>query len=287
MNSFLNISDINKLTSYEFEESCRGLSSFARIGDSLGLVRVLTRYKMFVDVGDTSLVPHLIMDGFWETPVTQCIARIVKEGDVCVDVGAHMGYYGILMSALAGGEGRTVAVEPNPGVARILKRTASINYPGFAVWEGAISNVTGEAVIHIPKNKTGDSSLLLRRDTESEGVDNQRVKVITMDQLMSELSLHRMDVIKIDAEGAEPLIFEGMEGALANNPEIKIVMEFSPHLYSEVGRFNEYLLSRFDIYRIMGGFKLSVVSPADLDQWSGRCSHLDLLLVRKGAELPF
>lgn len=286
MNPFLTISDINNLTGYEFETLCRRFSSYAKLEGSAGLVRVLTRYKMFVDTTDISLVPHLVMDGFWETPVTQCLARVVKPGDVCVDVGAHLGYFSVLMSALAGETGKTLAVEPNPAIASMLKLTSGINHPGFRVWEGALGNMTGWMEIHIPRKRTGDSSLIIREGAEGEGIIHRETPVTTFDLLVSGQGLDKVDVVKIDAEGAEPLILDGMAETLARNPGIKIVMEFSPHLYSEVRRFNTFLTTRFDLYRISPGFDLEKAEASQLEEWSSLRSHLDLLLVAKGSAHP-
>ncbi len=287
MKPFDNISDIGKLTSYEFESCCRSFSSYAMLGETTGLARVLTRYKMFVDTTDISLVPHLVMDGFWETPVTQCLVRLVKPGDVCLDVGAHLGYFSVLMSALTGGEGKTLAIEPNKNIATMLRRTACINHPGFIVWEGALTNATREIEIHIPVSKTGDSSLLVRAESGDEGFIHQKVLATTMDQLLVNLDIERVNVIKIDAEGAEPFIFEGMEEVLKRNSDLRIVMEFSPHLYQDPEGFGAYLLERFDVYKIASGFILEKADAGRLGNWNSLKSHVDLLLVPAGSDQPY
>ena len=287
MEPFVNILDIGQLTSYEFESRCRCLSSYALLGEGTGLARVLTRYKMFVDTTDISLVPHLVMDGFWETPVTQCLVRLVKPGDVCVDVGAHLGYFSVLMSALAGEEGKTLAVEPNANIAAMLRRTACINHPGFTVWEGALTNATRELEIHIPKWKTGDSSLLVRAESGGEGFIHQRVLATTMDQLLASLDIERVNVVKIDAEGVEPFILEGMEEVLKRNGDLKIVMEFSPYLYQDPVAFGAYLLERFNVYKIASGFNLEEADAGSLAGWSSLKSHVDLLLVSAGGDRPY
>jgi FkbM family methyltransferase len=287
MKPFLSVRDIRDLSSYEFESACRNYCSFARLEESTGLVRILTQYKMFIDVRDVSLVPHLVMDGYWETPVTQCFSRLIREGDVCIDVGAHLGYFSVLMSALSGGEGRTLAVEPNPSVAALLRKTSEINFPGFEVWEGALSNSTCELDIYIPKDKTGDSSLLVRAESAGAGLTHQRVFATTMDQLLSNKGDTRVDVIKIDAEGAEPAILEGMSEILKQNPDVKIVMEYSPHLYTNVGAFNTFLTSRFDLYRISVAFVLEKIDAVKIEALSLLRSHVDLLLLPKGGEVPY
>lgn len=286
MNPLLDISDINQLTSYEFESVCRGFSSFARLEGRTGLTRVLTKYKIFVDINDISLVPHLVMDGFWETPVTQCLARLVRPGDTCIDVGAHLGYFSVLMSALAGGSGKTLAIEPNPRIASLLKRTSEINHPGFRVWEGALSNLSGRTEIHIPRLHTGDSSLLVRKEAGEEGFIREEVAVDTLDRLLPAFGLSRVDVMKIDAEGAEPLIFKGMPETLSANPDLKIVMEFSPGLYHDAREFSRILSERFDAYTIESGFRFVPFHITEFLESNEAGTHTDLLLLAKGAQVP-
>ena len=286
MGPLLSVHDINNLTSYEFETLCRNYARFANLQNNLGVTRVLTRYKMFVDLTDISLVPHLILDGFWETPVSQCLAKLVREGDVCIDVGAHLGYFSILMSALSGANGRTIAVEPNPVIAATLRKTSGINHPSFEVWEGAFSDRTGQMEIHVPHDKSGDASLLIRNQAEENALMTYRVSSMTVDRFAEDFGLRHIDVMKIDAEGAEPMIFEGMPNVLKDNPELKIVMEYSPHLYSGLDKFNVFLLEHFDLYQIFSGFILEKVSGAMLADWRRRQSHIDLLLVPRGFHFP-
>lgn len=286
MGPFLTIQDIGKFTSYEFETVCRTYACFAPLHDQVGVARVLSRYKMFVDVTDISLVPHLILDGFWETPVTQCLTKIVREGDVCIDIGAHLGYFSILMSALAGDRGKTYSIEPNPRIASLLHKTSTINHPGFFVWEGAVSNQAGTLEIFVPQEKSGDASMLIRAPEDVSALTAYRVNCLPLDQFLKELAVSRVDVIKMDAEGAEPFIFEGMDETLKFNKDLKIVMEYSPHLYTDIERFNRFLVDRFEVYRIHSGFVLDRIDLVELQTYQSRKSHVDLLLLPIGYQFP-
>ncbi len=120
MQPFLSISDIASMTGYEFESACRRNVQYAFMGGDVALCRILTKYKIYVDLKDTAITPHLIMDGFWETWLTMCLARVIKQGDVCIDIGANVGYYSILMSALSEDSGKTIAIEPHPSICKLL-----------------------------------------------------------------------------------------------------------------------------------------------------------------------
>lgn len=281
MNPISNPVDIATLSGYEFETACRVFCKYAYLDDHIGICRILTRHKLYIDTRDTGITPHLIMDGFWETWLTQCLARIIRPGDVCVDIGANVGYYSVLMSALAGEKGQTIAVEPNPRIAGLLRQTAGLNYPGFGVAEVALSNETGRTVLHIPDTSFGDASILQRPDRVDASKSKVKVRTIPFDLLMEQMNISRVDVIKMDVEGVEPLVFEGMKGTIANNPNLRIIIEYSPFLYEDAQGFTEYLFSQFIVRRIKDVTETQTLDESAIRDLLQLTDHTDLYLTRK------
>lgn len=281
MSPISNLSDIGALSGYEFETACRFFCQYAYLGDHLGICRVLTKHKLYIDTRDTGIAPHLIMDGFWETWLTQCLARIVRPGDTCIDIGANVGYYSILMSALAGEKGQTIAVEPIPRIAGLLRQTAGLNHPGFGVAEVALSNDTGKAILHIPNLSFGDSSILQRSDRVTVSKSKTKVQTITLDLLMEQMNVSKVNVIKMDVEGAEPQVFEGMKKTIDNNPGLKIIIEYSPYLYTNAKGFTDYLFSKFIVRRIKDVDEMQLLDETSIAQLTGLTDHTDLYLELK------
>jgi FkbM family methyltransferase len=279
MQPFVNITDITTMTAYEFETVCRTFTQYAYLQDNVALCRILSRYKIYVDSRDVSTAPHLIMDGFWETWLTQSIASVIKPGDVCIDIGANFGYYSVLMSALAGDRGRTVAVEPNPEVCRLLRTTAGMNHPGFGVAECALSDKTGRINLVIPGNYSGDASIIDRPARPSSRNVKVKVETITLDSLLERMEITKVDMIKMDVEGAEPLVFEGMKATIDANPSLTIIMEYSPHLYSDARTFTTYLFSIFNVHR--AGGEREPIPESSMNELLELKDHTDLLLTRK------
>lgn len=279
INPFLHINDIASLTGYEFESACRHFTSYALLGNNRALCRILTRYKIYIDTRDESIVPHLVMDGFWEQWLSQALARIIKPGDNCLDIGANMGYYSVLMSALSGDRGRTVAVEPNPAICQLLRASAGINYPGFSVAECALSNKAGKMVLHIPDNYSGDASLIERPLRVGMHRSKVKVETITLDSLLDRMDMRKIDVIKMDVEGAEPMVFEGMTRMVAENPGLRIIIEYSPHLYADPVGFTRMLFKDFNVHRI--GDEMEVLQESAMEELLKLTSHKDLYLTRK------
>lgn len=71
--------------------------------------------KLVVDTGDV-VGRVLTASGVWELHVTEAFRRRLAPGDVCIDIGAHIGYYTLLASKLVGPGGHVYAFEPSPGV---------------------------------------------------------------------------------------------------------------------------------------------------------------------------
>ncbi len=203
------------------------------VGDVVGYCRVLDRFTMVVDPLDTSIAPHLMMDGFWEPWETVAFSRLVGPGDRVVDVGANFGYYSLVAAELAGPSGRVLAMEPNPDVAAFLRRTVAMN--GFAdrivVDERAASDVEREAELVVPgkdlccatiADAPGDRIMV-----DDPGADVVDVRQVPLDVAVEEaFGDRRVDVLKMDAEGAEDLVLDGAEGVLAESPELSVVLEF-------------------------------------------------------------
>lgn len=281
MNGFPNIKDVASLTGGEFETICRVNSSYAFLGNNTGLCRVLGNYKLFVDTRDTGIVPHLIMDGFWETWLTQSLAKHIHPGDVCIDAGANFGYFTLLMSALSGHTGTTIAVEPNPGIARLLGFSKNLHAFPFQVSQVALAGENGKLTLSIPENNYGDASTVDRFGDYKLKLEKIKVQAVTIDKLVKDLGLKRIDVIKMDVEGAENLLFKGMQQTIAANPELKIFMEYTPYLYSDTRDFTEYLFKNFAITRIKDVAEPQLLGENDIEILLNLKDHTDLFLTKK------
>jgi len=245
------------------------------------LCRVLGKYKIFVDTRDIGITPHLVMDGFWETWLTQCMYRIIKPGDICIDVGANYGYYSLLMSSLTGKEGRTIAVEPNPYVFNLLAATASVHSSSIEPVQVALSDVTGYTTLVIPDNFFGDASIVERKDKPRLARSRVDVKTQTLDELAVQLELPRIDLVKIDVEGAEPGVFNGMTETISKNDGLRVLIEYSPYLYDDAKSFTEFLFHHFEVSRIKDVDNMVTLTETDIPVLLSMSDHTDLYLARK------
>ena len=93
---------------------------------------MLGKYLVYADAQESGITPHLAMDGYWESWITLVLARTVRPGSHCLDIGANHGYFTLVMADAAGPNGRVVPVEPTPRLTEMLRQTLDIN--GFPMW---------------------------------------------------------------------------------------------------------------------------------------------------------
>lgn len=134
------------------------------------------------------------------------LAKLVKAGDLCFDVGANIGQKSEAMLQLGA---RVVSIEPQPQCAAEMKARCG-GYPGFTPLEKAIGREPGHATMHISETEVFSS---MHRDwnTSQEGaaqVKDVEVEVTTLDQLVAEYG--KPDFCKIDVEGFELEVFGGL-----------------------------------------------------------------------------
>jgi FkbM family methyltransferase len=210
---------------WELEDYSRRRAAGIFYSENRMLCRLLGDYLAFVDTHDFMLAPRLVLDGFWEAWVTLAIARHLQPGMWCVDVGANYGYYTLLMTAGCGPEGRVVACEPNPLLAETyLPQNLKLNgfYQGVEICPKVIGNMddrTVDFVLHHGDYATSS----LERWAYPHRAEAIQVPMATLDRLCAEWD--RLDLVKIDAEGAEALVWEGMQKTLRRFPNAAVVLE--------------------------------------------------------------
>jgi FkbM family methyltransferase len=214
---------------YALECRVRSLTGAVYLGECQALCRVLGRYKMFVDTRDRGLGSHLLLDGYWEIWLTRLIARAVRPGMVCVDVGANLGYYALLMADLAGPQGRMLAIEPNPDVARLLQANLDVNGYGTRSQVMAVALGDGHAAsgfLAIPHGEPKNAALIpgAAAGHFAGQAAVVEVPVLAFDSLAE--AWPRIDIVKIDAEGAEDGILRGMAAMLRRDRPL-LVLEFN------------------------------------------------------------
>jgi FkbM family methyltransferase len=193
-----------------------------------------------IDPGQRDLALLLRKGEEWERHQTLLFESLLSEGMVFVDIGAHIGYYTLLAAQCVGACGKVYAFEPAPDNFRVLTRNIEQN---------ALTNVVAESVA-VARSSGRASFTLSDNDSSSHSLagafqSGRRVEVetISLDEYFSEYE-GRIDIVKLDAEGAELAILEGMQQALARNPEMVLFTEIYPRAMEAFGNSPEAFLAK-------------------------------------------
>lgn len=145
-----------------------------------------------------------------------------KPGMTFVDVGANVGLYSAL--AIHQGAGAVLAVEPHPEAFPFLQKTIAANEPGcpVATENAAAGNARGELNLYSNPENKGDNRLY--PDPMLSGC--HKVKVETLDELCAKNGITSIDLLKVDVQGAEMLVFQGAKNILAASSRCLIMTEF-------------------------------------------------------------
>lgn len=183
----------------------------------------------------------LFYSGTFEVETERAISALVRPGDVAIDVGANIGYHTFRMAAGVGERGRVLAIEPMSRARNRLLRNLELNpqFGNIVVSAAAASDVDGQAEVSF------QSSFRLSGDVDHA---QEVVKMRTLDSLVAEHDLQRVDFIKVDVDGYEARVFRGAEKTLRRwRPEL--VFEVSP---SRITRAGDEVGAMLDQLRDMG-----------------------------------
>lgn len=149
-------------------------------------------------------------NGYDQNADVQVFESLLRPGMVAIDIGANIGMYALFASRAVGPAGRVLAFEPVPDLYGRL--TANLGLSGalnVSPYQLAMSDRDGTAAFHIGTSESMGS--LVR----SQSAGTIEVRTATLDGFLDGHDVHRVHVVKIDAEGAEARIVSGMRGLLA------------------------------------------------------------------------
>jgi FkbM family methyltransferase len=173
------------------------------------------------------LAAYLEYRGDLEPGLMKFFGSIVQPGMVVVDVGANLGRMTLCAARiLEGTGGRVHSFEPTPRTHELLRNNIQINgYLESGVVQfhrEAVADIQGESKLTVFPDRSGLNTLFWPDD----GTETVLVRTISLDEALREE--RRIDVVKIDVEGAELLVMRGMKRIVERNPDIRIVLEFAP-----------------------------------------------------------
>jgi FkbM family methyltransferase len=182
-----------------------------------------------VDLSDR--IQRLMWAAAYEPLVTRCLTALLRPGDTFVDVGAHIGFFSLIASSRVGPTGQVYAFEANCDRFEDLQSNATA-YPWLVCYSRAVWNKSGPIDFSNPQ-QPGESGwgkvAAVRKEGHIVSVD-----AISLDEWHETAGFPAIRLIKIDAEGSEPFILEGMRRLISETRPFLIV-ELNDQLLSEAG----------------------------------------------------
>lgn len=174
---------------------------------------------------------YAILTGESEPTTTKLISENVTEGMIVFDLGANIGIFTVLLSKLVGNNGKVFAFEPDPELNMVLKQNIeNNNLRNVFVHSYAVSDQSKKAKFSINKEQDGDNRL----DSSSMNHNMIEVDTITIDEFCRNTKIIP-DFIKMDVQGSEPRVINGMKKTIENCSKLKIITEFYPDAIIDVG----------------------------------------------------
>ncbi len=183
-----------------------------------------------------SLAREAFFTGKYEPPETFLIRRLVDPGGTFVDVGAHWGYFSLIMAEHVGAAGRVLAIEADPRIYAILERNFAMNdlpqvqlvYAAAAAGSGVLPLISFDE----HHNNWGISRIAAGSE---RGSVSYEVPARGLDDLLDEAGVDAVDLVKMDIEGAEALALAGMAAGLRSGRYRCLLLELHPSQLSEQG----------------------------------------------------
>jgi FkbM family methyltransferase len=178
----------------------------------------------------------------YEVGTTRLFEETVEPGMVVVDIGAHVGYYTLLAAKQAGPNGKVYAFEPEQGNHALLQKNIETNgYNNVVATRMAVSDRRGSSTLFLTALDSGRHSMYHHGLPERGSVP---VETTTLDSFLESEGWPHVDLIKIDVEGAEIAVLDGMPRLFGECPDLKLIIEFNPALLQDGGTAPHDFLER-------------------------------------------
>ena len=239
----------------------------------------LNGFKMYVRLDDWAVGAKIAVKRQYETHVSAVVMQYLQAGSVFVDIGANIGYYSLLAATRVGKHGQVLAFEPSADNCALLKMSMLANeFDNVVVHPYAVADINGVVGFRMDDS----NGQIAQNDTTGYPI---KVRAVTLDNFLANES--RIDVIKMDIEGAEGLALHGMTQIIQRHHPI-IFAEFSPNALPRIsGMSGEAFLDslialKYNLFVLLRDKNSSSVAQdkdAIMTHFTGsnQPNHLDLL----------
>ncbi len=212
----------------------------------------LDDFKIYIRQNDFFIGAVIANTKTYEPYVTDEIRRLLKPSMVFIDIGANIGYFAMMAASMVGPTGKVYAFEPNPDNCQMIERSIEANgFENIHLFQNAVAEA--KQSFNLDVGGTNSNGRII--DFSPEAIPGQAepilVEAVVLDEALT--NLERVDVIKLDIEGAEPRAWQGMQQIVKKFRPI-LVFEFSPDLIQVTSHvtaesfLDEIINQHYDLY---------------------------------------
>jgi FkbM family methyltransferase len=216
---------------------------------------------------------------YYEPDVRALLLGFLKPGYTFIDCGANVGYFSVQASGLVGRVGKVVSIEANPVTFKLLQRNLNENESIVSI-NCALTAQSGYVELFVPSD--GDVYSSLHADglvKESSTIRSMTVPSRTLDDIVVELGLDRIDVVKIDIEGGELDVLRSSPLVLSRFRPV-VIVEYGTNTWPSFDATPRSLMLLADRYRYelrVFDIKQKSLVPIPADIWERPYVNLVLL----------
>ena len=208
-----------------------------------------TKYGLRHKVSFPDLIQeHIYYFGIWEPSLTSYVAKSLAPGDVFVDVGANIRYFTCLASKLVGPTGQVFSVEASPSIYRLLEQNIELNkLTNVTIYNKAVYNQQTKIPMYKASQDNIGASTTYKEEAESKAYVRERdVEADTLDKIIKNNALYSARLVKIDVEGAEWFVLDGIKNSLGRFCEkTEWLVEITPAAIEKQGGTVKQVLQLF------------------------------------------
>lgn len=185
-------------------------------------------YRFACDLRDT-IAREVFFTGAYGPQESALLRAILSPGATFVDAGANWGFFTLLAAHRVGAGGRVVALEPDPRLFRLLRENVSANSLG-RVWPLEVAVADREGSFTLAGHDPDGGNWGLSSIVAEAGPAHFRVRGVRLDDVLDERGIDRVDLLKMDVEGAEEMALRGMADGLMEGRWRRVLLELHPSL---------------------------------------------------------
>ena len=181
-------------------------------------IRKIHDYKLKLDLSDPGIARELAVNGTREDQLRHLLQHEIEEGMTILDIGANIGYYPLMVANLAGDSGFVYAIEPSPSNYQNLIENIELNNKGknFEVFNMGVSNKKGKERFFLSTHSNLNTFIKdgYKENYTTRGVSDNYIDIEVTDLTSFLQGKKKVDLIRMDVEGYEVEILEGVEEAI-------------------------------------------------------------------------